>query len=75
MLDPETDSTYSPGVAVTPDNPDSVNVFPSGDDSAARCVEVSLVAGALHLAGAGLVVDDAAEVGALLAERSELAAG
>ena len=38
-------------------------------------VEVALVAGALHLAAVGLVVDDAAEVGALLAEGPQLAAG
>ena len=39
-----------------------------------RGVEVALVARALHLSALGLVVDDAAEVRALLAERPQLAA-
>ena len=47
----------------------------AGQHLAGGGVEVALVAGALHLAGLGLVVDDAAEVGALLAEGPQLAAG
>ena len=47
----------------------------AGDDGAGAGFEVAFVAGAVPALLVGFVVDDAAEVGALLAERDDLGVG